>query len=112
MVKKIFKQALLSKNIDFVIIIYDYLKYNVKIDFTKELLSRILENIIKIVGSNRDDYDNIIYEFLNLGAVIRGYSVYTDYINSIKFLPNENNKKTFLANENKKKKLSNIMIKY
>ena len=90
MVKQILLEATLSKNNDFVLILYNYFKFNIKIDFTIKLLSNILVNIILHIGSNRDEYDTIIYEFLNLGAIITGYGVYTEYIESIKLLNNNN----------------------
>ncbi len=36
--------------------------------------------------TNITNIDDIIYEFINLGAIIKGYSEYTEYIESIKFL--------------------------
>ena len=92
MVNEMLLEATLSKNCDFVLILYNYFKFNIKIDFTIKLLSNILINIILRIGSNRDEYDTIIYEFLNLGAIISGYGVYTEYIESIKLLKNNNQK--------------------
>jgi len=79
-------EASLTKNIDLVIVIINYLKKKKKVVFTKEIYSRIIYFIIKKSGPKYNEYDNIIYEFINLGGVVKGYGVYTDYIESIKFL--------------------------
>ena len=92
MILYIFINATLSKNINFIIIIYNYLKFNIKIDFTIELLSHILHSIVINTTPKHHEYDDIIYEFLNLGAIIKGYGEYTDYIKSIKFLNKSDSK--------------------
>lgn len=83
---KMFSHAVCSKNKDFVIILYEYLKSNIKINFNKEFLSEILLVIVQNLGSSHNEYNDIIYEFIHLGAVIKGYGDYTDYIKSLKFL--------------------------
>lgn len=92
-VVNMFINAAISKNIDFIIVLYNYLKTNMQINFDINLLSEIVLRIVlrisKEASSSHNEYDVIIYEFLNLGAIIKGYSKYTDYIESIKFLRNE-----------------------
>lgn len=87
-VANMFYNASLSKNINFIIILYNYLKINMRVNFNAHLLDMICYKIIHGTGSNHNQYDDIIYEFINLGAKIKGYSEYTEYIKSIKFLTN------------------------
>jgi hypothetical protein len=81
-----FYNGTLSKNINFIIVLYNYLKTTIQIDFNTKLLSDIVKKIVHETGSNHNQYDDIIYEFINLGAIIKGYGEYTEYIESIKFL--------------------------
>lgn len=86
LITTMFTKGILSGNIDFSMILYNYLKYNIGFNFNKQLLSSILYSIVRTTGKNHNQYDDIIYQFIDLGGVIKGYSVYTDYIESIKFL--------------------------
>lgn len=83
-----FLQATLSKNINFIIVLYNYLKSTIGIDFDVNLLSSIVCQIVHQTGSNHNQYDDIIYEFINLGAIIKGHTEYTEYIQSMKILTN------------------------
>jgi hypothetical protein len=74
----------MSKNIDLVFIVYDCLIKKQPGLFNNKLYDRILYNIIKRTSPNYHDFDNVIYEFINLGGIIKGYGVYTDYIECIK----------------------------
>ena len=76
--------ATMSKNIDLVFIVYDCLIKKQPGLFNNKLYDRILYNIIKRTSPNYHDFDNVIYEFINLGGIIKGYGVYTDYIECIK----------------------------
>lgn len=85
-ISTMFTNGILSGNVNFPMILYNYLKYNIGINFNKQLLSKILFSFISTVGTNHKQYEDIIYQFIDLGGVIKGYSVYTDYIESINFL--------------------------
>ena len=84
----IIAHVMLTKNVDVIIVIINYLKYNKNVIFTKELYSSILEYFVSYVGSNHHEYTDIIFELINLGGTIKGFTQYTDYIKSIKYLNN------------------------
>ena len=74
----------LSKKIENVLSIYNYLVFEKKFKFTKELYSEIITNIIYGADKKHFNYKDIIIEFINLGGRVSGYSVYTDYIDRLK----------------------------
>lgn len=77
--------ALLNK-IENVFLMYNLLVYEKKCVFTKEMYSEIIIRLVFMRKSKYDvyKYNKIIYEFINLGGKIRGYSTYTDYIDRLK----------------------------
>lgn len=75
----------ISGNIDLVYIVYNYLSQKKPLLFTQELYSKIILFLIKR-SSNHYKVHRTIYEMINLGGIIKGYSVYTDYIDSIKII--------------------------
>ena len=85
-IEQMFTHATSTKNIDFIIFLYNYFKFDIGIIFSKQLLSNILFSIFLRYSSMHKEYDNIIYEFINLGGKISGHPVYTDYINSIQII--------------------------
>lgn len=74
----------LSKNYELVSLLYNFYTFEKNIIFDVGICSRIAEKIISISDKKYHEYDKILYELFNLGAVVKGYSVYTDYIESIK----------------------------
>jgi len=73
----------LSNKIEYVLLIYNYLVYEKKFKFTKELYSKIIQKIIIFGDKKHYEYKNIIFEFINLGGIIQGYSIYTNYMEKI-----------------------------
>lgn len=78
------------KNISDVFLIYNYFEYQKNFKFTEQIYSTIIKHIIQRCGIKHYKYSEIIYEFINLGGRVSGYSIYTDYINRIKIKPNQN----------------------
>lgn len=76
----------LSKNYELVLLLYNFFTFKKNVKFDKIICSSIIEKIIYISDKKYHDYDKIIYEWFNLGGVVKGYSIYTDYIKSIKIL--------------------------
>jgi hypothetical protein len=74
----------LSNKIENVFLVYNYLVFGKNYKFTKEQYSEIIYNIIKFGDKKVNEYKNIIIEFINLGGIISGYSIYTDYIERLK----------------------------
>ena len=76
----------LSKNYELVFMLYNFFTYEKNITFNASICSHIVEKIIYNSDKKYREYDKIIYEWLNLGGVVKGYSIYTDYIESIKII--------------------------
>lgn len=90
---EIMTQSALSKNYELVFLLYNFYTEQKNIEFTDKMCSQILRRIIGRIDKKSCDYDKIIYEFLNMGANISGYSkcsLYTDYVNSIKSIKHKN----------------------
>jgi hypothetical protein len=77
----------LSDKIENVFLIYNYLLCEKNVKFTKDMYSDIISGIIRYSDGKFYKHKKIIFEFINLGGVVSGYSMYTDYINKIKILP-------------------------
>ena len=74
----------LTNKIKSVYLIYNWLVYDKKCIFTKEIYSLIIKRIIIVGEKNFHEYNEIIFELINLGGEIKGFSIYTDYIEKIK----------------------------
>lgn len=74
----------LSKNYELVLLLYNFYTFKKNIIFDADTCSRIAEKIIYFSDKKYHKYDKILYEWFNLGGVVKGYSIYTDYIESIK----------------------------
>lgn len=78
--------ATLSKNIEMIQTVINYLKSK-NVIFNKCMYTDILIRLIYTLDKfKREEYKEIIFEYINLGATISGYNEYTDYINSITFI--------------------------
>lgn len=73
-----------SKNYELVSLLYNFYTFEKNIIFDATTCSRIAEKIIYMSDKKYHEYDKILYEWFNLGGVVKGYSSYTDYIESIK----------------------------
>lgn len=74
----------LSKNYELVLLLYNFFTFEKNIKFDTNICSRIVNKIIDYSDKKYHEYDKIIYEWFNLGGVVKGYPIYTDYIESIK----------------------------
>lgn len=79
----------LSKNYELVSLLYNFYTFEKNILFDADTCSCIAEKIIHMSNKKYHEYDKILYEWFNLGGVVKGYSVYTDYIESIKIKKNQ-----------------------
>ena len=72
----------ISKNITMIIIVLNYLESkNCKLN--EILYTSILMKLINLTKPNYYQYDEIIYEFINIGGRISGISKYTEYAERI-----------------------------
>lgn len=78
----------LSKNYELVSLLYNFYTFEKNILFDVATCSCIAEKIIHLSDKKYHEYDKILYKWFNLGGVVKGYSVYTDYIESIKIRKN------------------------
>ena len=78
----------ISKNVNLVIIIYNLFLNKFPHIFTKDFYGKIIYQLIDRTKPNYHEYDNIIYEFINLGGIVKGYGVYTEYIECLTFKNN------------------------
>jgi len=76
----------LSKNYELVSLLYNFYTFEKNVIFDATTCSRIAEKIIIFSNKKYHEYDKILYEWFNLGGVVKGYSTYTDYIESIKII--------------------------
>lgn len=74
----------LSKNYELVSLLYNFYTFEKNIIFDVATCSHIAEKIIIFSDKKYHEYDKILYEWFNLGGIVKGYSVYTNYIESIK----------------------------
>lgn len=74
----------LSNNYELVLLLYNFYTFKKNIIFDADTCSRIAEKIIYFSDKKYHKYDKILYEWFNLGGVVKGYSICTDYIESIK----------------------------
>ncbi len=74
----------LSNKTENVFLAYNYLVFGKNYKFTNQDYSEIIQKIIKFGDQKHFNYKDIIIEFINLGGIVKGYSVYTDYIDSLK----------------------------
>jgi len=79
----------LSKNYELVFLLYNFYTYEKNIKFDENTCSHIVNKIIKLSDKKYHEYDKILYEWFNLGGIVKGYGVYTDYIESIKIKKNK-----------------------
>jgi len=70
----------LSNKTENVFLVYNYLIFGKNYKFTPEIYSEIITTIIRLGDKKHFEYKNIIMEFINLGGIVKGYSMYTDYI--------------------------------
>lgn len=83
-----FINGALTKNTNFIKLMYLHLRNDMGIIFDEELMSRILTGILRRLGSNHCEYEDIIYNIINLGGIVKlkGYKIYRDYTQLIKFI--------------------------
>ena len=70
--------SVISGNIDLVYIVHNLFFNKFPHIFTKNFYSNLIYSIVR--RTNYREFDNLIFEFINLGGVVSGYSVYTEYI--------------------------------
>lgn len=75
----------ISNNYENFYTVFNFMVNAVEIDFTSQMLSDIGQKILKNKNKNQN-YDKIIYEIINLGGIIKGYSHYTDYYQRLRFI--------------------------
>lgn len=83
-VAKIIASVALSNKIENVFLIYNYFAYHKNFVFTNDTYTKIITDIIYSDEKKHYEYYKIIVEFINLGGRIKGYSIYTDYIEKLK----------------------------
>lgn len=81
---KIMTSISMSNKKENVFLVYNILLYEKKCIFTKQIYSEIIQNIIYQGDKKFYEYDKIIFELINLGGEIKGYSMYTEYIEKLK----------------------------
>ena len=86
---KVMTYVSVSNKIENLSLIFNYLIYEKNFKFTKQQYSDIIKNIIWYGEKKHHEYDKIIYELINLGGTISGYSIYTDYIDRLKIINND-----------------------
>ena len=74
----------LSNNKEKVLSIYNYLVQKQKWNFTDELYTQIIQEIVNYSSNTGKTCKDIIYEFINMGGKITGHPTYTNYMNQIK----------------------------
>lgn len=74
-----------SNNYENLHIVFNSLTNDLGIIFTSQMLSDIGQKILQNKKKNQN-YDKIIYEIINLGGKITGYSHYTDYYQRLRFI--------------------------
>ena len=74
----------LSNNYELVFLLYNFFSFEKNVKFDKNICSSILNKLILKIDKKNYEYNKIIYEWINLGGVIYGYSIYKNYIESIK----------------------------
>lgn len=76
----------LSKNYELVLLLYNFFTFEKNFSFDVFTCSRIAGKIIMLSDNKYHEHDKILYEWFNLGGIVKGSSIYTDYIKTIKII--------------------------